>query len=170
MGGMIEAGTESIVSELTYEYLNYYDFPCIVFHTPYKKDADKNWWVNYRYSVIKDLRALGNKMLLCIENVFPRGYYMPFAKPEDMLDFLNESNLYANIDTTHYAHDGIDIVNAAEVLRRRVKTIHISDYSDNKQHLFIGDGSLDFVSFFNKLDLNGLHSVTIECKIGRAHV
>jgi sugar phosphate isomerase/epimerase len=167
MGGIIEKGAESVVSDLTYEYLKYYDFPCIVFHTPHKKNANKEWWENYQSVIANDLKTLDPKILLCIENLnnFSEEYFIPLIQPEEMYEFLNEYNLYANIDTTHYAHSNIDITYAASVLQNKIKTIHISNYKDSKQHLFIGEGSLDFVSFIKMINMSDLHSITVECDI-----
>ncbi|MCL1794025.1 MAG: sugar phosphate isomerase/epimerase [Oscillospiraceae bacterium] len=167
MGGIIEEGAESVVSDLTYEYMKYYDFPCIVFHAPHRKNADKEWWENYKPVIAGDLKALDPKILLCVENLsgFHADYFMPLIQPEEMLEFLDANGFYANIDTTHYAQAGIDIAHAASILKNKVKTIHISDHADNKKHLFIGDGNLDFIAFFSNINARELHSVTVECDI-----
>lgn len=82
-----------------------------------------------------------------------------------MNDFVNEADIFVNIDTTHYGQCNIDLKHAATILKDRVKTIHISDYMDGKAHLYIGDGELDFLTFAQELNGQSLHAVTIECGI-----
>jgi len=162
MGGLIEDGVESVISQLTYEYLEHYDFPCLVFHTPRKKGADANWWNEYKHKAINDLQCIKGNRIICMENIYSVKYYSPIITPEDMLSFVEDADVFVNIDTTHYGKSGADISTAANVLKDRVKTIHLSDYADQKEHLFFGDGILDFKSFFSNIDINRLHAITIE--------
>ncbi len=93
------------------------------------------------------------------------GYIVPLLNPIEMLKFTTENNIYINIDTTHYAQIGIDISEAAQILRERVKTVHLSDFSYPKAHVFVGEGTLDLKSFINHLDITKLHAATLECNI-----
>ena len=52
---------------------------------------------------------------------------------------------------------------AASILRERVKTIHLSDYFNDRAHIYIGDGESDFNKFYSNLDISNL--TTIECEI-----
>ena len=172
MGGVVEAGAESIVSDDTWEYLAHYDFPCLVFHTPHMKNADEAWWQAYRQRAIEDLRRVQGKRerIVCIENLPPlppaySDYFMPLTDPADLFDFVNEADIFLNLDTTHYAAGGIDISNAARLFGKRVKTIHASDFQNGRQHVRLGEGDLDFASFFGALDYSELHAVCAECAI-----
>jgi len=172
MGGVVEAGAESIVSDNTWEYLQYYDFPCLVFHTPHMKNADEAWWQAYRQRAIEDLhRVQGTgERIISIENLPPlppqySDYFMPLTNPAELLDFVNEANIGLNLDTTHYAVAGVDISDAARLFGKRVKTIHASDYQNGRQHVHLGEGGLDFAAFFGALHREGLHSVCAECAI-----
>ncbi len=168
MGGVIFKDTDTVISRDTFEYLEFggEDIPCIVFHAPHKKTEDKNWWSGYSSKAANDLKALKDKFLVCIENIqnFP-GYQTSLIDPHEMLDFVKENGLFINMDTTHYAQCGIDIVTAAKDCREYVKGVHFSDYKDGKRHLFPGEGVLDLKGFINALKLDSLHTLTLECNI-----
>jgi sugar phosphate isomerase/epimerase len=93
------------------------------------------------------------------------GYQVPLINPKDMLAFSKENSIFVNIDTTHYADSGIDIVQAADILKDCVKSVHLSDFKYGKTHLYIGEGDLNFKDFFNNLYLDKLYSITLECSI-----
>ena len=166
-GGVIEVGKNSIVAKSTFEFLEYgeNDIPCIVFHVPHKKTDDIKWYDAYRVIVGDDLRAIKNK-IICIENL-PNfdGFAALSSEPCDLLEFSKENEIYITIDTTHYAEMGIDIIEAAKILKERVRTVHLSDYLAPKRHVFVGEGILDLRGFINQLDISRLHAVTIECDI-----
>lgn len=168
MGGVIFSDTDTVINRDTFEYLEFggEDIPCIVFHAPHKKTEDKNWWPGYSSKAANDLKALKDKFLICIENIqnFP-GYQTSLIDPYEMLDFVKENGLFINMDTTHYAQCGIDIVSTAKYSRDYVKGVHFSDYRDGKRHLFPGEGVLDLKGFINSLDLTSLHAFTLECNI-----
>jgi sugar phosphate isomerase/epimerase len=94
------------------------------------------------------------------------GFYVPLATPQELLAFVSDNELGVTLDTTHYAQDGLDVVQAARVLRAETKTVHLGDYVDGKTHVFIGDGDLDFASVLRVFDLSRLHSLTVECSVG----
>lgn len=168
IGGVIYEDSGSLITSDTYEYLEYGgdDIPCIVFHTPHKKTNDVDWWEKYKKKASADLQALRSKFLICIENmIYFDGYQVPLVNPTDMLAFTIENKIFINIDTTHYAEVGVDIVQAANILKDCVKGIHLSDFKDGKNHLYIGEGDLDLKGFFNNLCLDNLHTITIECNI-----
>ena len=166
MGGVIEDGVNSIISPLTYEYLERVDIPCLIFHTPHRKTNDAGWWDTYRQVAGADLVTIRDGRIVCVENLanFP-GYVVPLLAPEDMRAFVEEAGVYATLDTTHHAQCATDISLAAAVLGKRVKTVHLSDYMNGRSHVFIGDGELDFQAFYSSLDLDALYLSTIECDI-----
>ena len=112
---------------------------------------------------MKSIKANG---IVCIENLLNfDGYIVPLLDPNEMLLFAEEANIHVTFDTTHYAQCNIDICNALSILKNRIKTVHLSDYIDGKSHVFLGDGCLDFTNFAKGLNLDFLHSITIECGI-----
>lgn len=166
MGGVIEGDDDSIISPSTYEYLEVSngDIPCLVFHTPHKKTTDNTWWQKYREKTIRDMNSIKGDHLICLENLpFFDDYIVPLTDPEHLYNFVNEADIFVNIDTTHYGQCNIDLKHATSVLRDRVKTIHISDFKGGKPHLYIGDGELDFEGFAKELHRISLHAVTLEC-------
>lgn len=165
MGGVIEDGNPSVVSRSTLEYLEFYDFPCIVVHTPHHRTSDPDWWQSYRATAAADLRSIARGRLVCLENMIPfDGYAMPLLQPEDMRQFVLETGIHATLDTTHHAECGGDIAAAAEALGDSLKTIHLSDHAPGKYHAFPGDGILDFPRFYRAVD-PGAYLTTIECAI-----
>jgi sugar phosphate isomerase/epimerase len=168
MGGVIFNDTDTVISADTYEYLEFGepDIPCVVFHAPHKKTEDKSWWSRYGRKAAEDLKSLKDSFLVCIENIqnFP-GYQTSLINPAEMLDFVKENGLYINMDTTHYAQCGIDIVSTAKAGQDYVKGVHFSDYREGKRHLFPGEGVLDLKGFINSLKLDSLHALTLECSI-----
>jgi sugar phosphate isomerase/epimerase len=166
LSGVIEDGANSVIAHSTYEYLDCYDFPCVVVHTPHRKTQDMNWWNGYRQKAMADLQSISRGRLVCIENMVSfEGYVVPLLEPEDMMEFAQDAGIFVNIDTTHYAQCGVDITRAAVILKNRVKTIHLSDFSGGVSHLPPGDGTLDFKGFYSALDIDGLYATTIECNL-----
>ncbi|MDF2987102.1 MAG: sugar phosphate isomerase/epimerase [Eubacterium sp.] len=168
MGGVIFKDTDSVINSDTYEYLEFgeKDIPCIVFHAPHKKTEDKSWWSGYSKKAAEDLTSLKKKYIICIENIqkFP-GYQTSLVDPAEMLEFVKENGLYINIDTTHYAQLGIDIVSTARACRDYVKGVHFSDYKAGRRHLFPGEGELDLKGFLHELRFDSIHAMTLECDI-----
>jgi len=168
IGGEVYKDGDSLITPDTYEYLEYGidDIPCVVFHTPHIKTDNKGWWNKYSSKAGTDLTSLKDKIVVCIENMpYFDCYQVPLINPNDMLDFAEQNGIYVNIDTTHYATVGIDIIHAAKVLRERVKSIHLSDFKDGKNHLYLGEGELKLKEFLTYFTLDNLHALTIECNI-----
>lgn len=142
---------------------------CIIFHTPHIKGSyDKQWWQRISDEIAEATESYRSKHTsVTIENMpLFDGYYVPLTTPQALMAFVSGNELGVTLDTTHYSQIGIDIVQAACVLKEKMRTIHLSDYLDGKTHLFIGDGNLDFVDLFRVLDFSILHSITLECSVG----
>lgn len=166
MGGVIEPGAESVVSDLTHEYLAHAAFPCLVFHAPHRKGADKDWWSGYRETLARDLDGMKANGLVCIENIFPvDNYYMPLIQPEEMRAFAESAGIGVNLDTTHCGQSGVDLLHAADVLGSCVQTVHVSDFGQGRAHVYIGDGTLDLAAFFGRIPMQTLHAITVECAL-----
>jgi len=166
-GGVIETGKESVIAKSTYEFLEYGidDIPCIVFHMPHRNTDDKNWKETYKSIAGRDLSSI-REVIVCIENMPSfEGFEAISSDPFELLDFASMYGLYINIDTTHYAQMGIDIIEAAKILKERVRTVHLSDYLSPKSHIYLGEGTLSLNSFIKNLDTSLLHAVTIECDV-----
>ena len=142
---------------------------CIVFHTPHiEGPSNQLWWKTVSDDIVKAAESyMSSETSVTIENMpFFDGYYVPLATPQELLAFVSKNELGVTLDTTHYAQIGVDVVQAACILQKEIKTIHLSDFVDGKTHVFIGDGELDFTSLFRVFELSTLHSITLECSVG----
>jgi sugar phosphate isomerase/epimerase len=172
-GGVIEdAGTtQGFVNPLLAACLDALGYApgCIVFHTPHiEGDYGLEWWQTIAPQVVRVAECyMSDQTSVTLENMPPfAGYYIPLTSPQELIAFVSENSLGVTLDTTHYAHMGVDIVDAARVLKARIRTIHLSDYVEDKPHVFIGDGILDLGRFMRTLDVAALQSITIECSAG----
>ena len=142
---------------------------CIVFHTPHIEGPyNQIWWQTVSDDIVKAAESYrSSETSVTVENMpFFDGYYVPLTTPQELLAFVSKNELGVTLDTTHYAQIGVDVVQAACVLQKKIKTIHLSDFVDGKTHVFIGNGELDFTNLFRVLDLSTLHSITLECSVG----
>ncbi len=141
---------------------------CIAFHAPHiKGDYDKKWWQGISERIATAARSFRtDQTVATIENMpLFDGYYVPLPTPEDLMAFVSQNDLDVTMDVTHYPQIGIDPIKAARVLRKRVKSLHLSDFLDGNTHLFVGDGNIDFVKLFQVLDLQAVRSATLEYMI-----
>jgi sugar phosphate isomerase/epimerase len=142
---------------------------CIVFHTPHIEGPHNHqWWQTVSDDVVKAVESYrSSETSVTLENMpLFDGYYVPLTTPQELLTFVSNNELGVTLDTTHYAQIGVDVVQAACVLQKRIRTIHLGDFVDGKTHVFIGDGELDFSSLFRVLEPANLHSITLECSVG----
>lgn len=140
----------------------------MVFHPPH---AEGNWgpaWWNEMSDKILDALAPYRDACSCLalENMpLFEGFTVPLTTPEELYDFTSRNELGINLDTTHYAQINVDIKEAASVLRSKIHSIHLSDYSDRQTHVYVGEGCLDLDGFMAMLDPSVLHTVTLECSV-----
>jgi sugar phosphate isomerase/epimerase len=67
-------------------------------------------------------------------------------------DDVIEHNLVATLDTTHIATWDENPATYVPLLGKRLKHVHVSDYSsEDGQHLFIGEGKINWAEFFSAL-------------------
>lgn len=153
------------------EYLDQLGYApgCIVFHTPHIEGPyNESWWQAIADEIVAAAESYrSSETSVTLENMpFFDGYYVPLATPQELLAFVAPHELGVTLDTTHYAQIGVDLVQAATVLQKKIRTIHLSDFVAGQTHVFIGDGELDFPSLFRVLDMSTLHSITLECSVG----
>jgi sugar phosphate isomerase/epimerase len=145
---------------------------CLVFHTPHIEGKhDENWWAVTSEQIAQALepyRKTGAS--ITIENC-PRfdGYTVPLITPEELSAFTAQNGLGVTLDTTHYAQIDMDITQAARTIGPNLKTIHLSDYAQQRTHVFIGEGKLDWDSFFGALNRDNLQLITLECSLSSAN-
>ena len=140
----------------------------IVFHTPHTPGSlDADWWDNISGDI---LRALEPYRAFCsyltLENMpHFEGFTVPLTTPEALRAFVTPNRLEVNLDTTHYAHMGVDIKEAACILNGTIRSVHLSDYASDRAHVFVGEGELDLAGFVSLLDPAIINTVTLECSV-----
>ena len=171
-GGVVESGTTitGYINPTLDEFLDQLGYAPdgLVFHVPHiEGEYSDDWWTMISGQIVS---ALDHYKQYCsyvtLENEPPfSGYYVSLVTPQALNAFATQYDIGVTLDTNHYAYMGVDIVTAARVLRDNIRTIHLSDYLENQANVFIGEGELDFVSFFATLDLEHIHAVTAECSL-----
>jgi sugar phosphate isomerase/epimerase len=149
-------------------YLDQLGYPpdAVVFHVPHiKGHEDPEWWHRSSGEIARALEQYkARSTFVTLENLaHSEGYYFPLLEPHDLEAFATEHTLGITFDTTHCAQMGVNITEAAYVLRDLIRSIHLSDFFDGKSHVFIGDGDLDFADFFRAIDFSTLNAITLEC-------
>lgn len=129
-----------------------------------------DWWERYKCNFEDEIRGLSKNYIVCFENLpnFDR-YYIPLTNPYDLLQFALKNDIFVNIDTTHYAQNDFNILYSLDILKDRVKTIHLRDFIHKESHVFVGEGELDLKRFIESLNYSQVKSLTFECTIDRTH-
>jgi sugar phosphate isomerase/epimerase len=169
-GGVLDdnQSIQGYINPVLVDYLDNlgYSPDCLVFHPPHIEGAqDQKWWDHISAPVAKGLDAYkryGATITIENEPEF-EGYTVALTTPQALNEFALKHALGVTLDTTHYAYSGVDIVDAAQILRETVRTIHLSDFRPDALHAFIGEGNLNLLGFFRTLDLSLLKSITLEC-------
>lgn len=172
-GGVVDNAhsIQGFINPRLAEYLDQLGYApgCIVFHTPHIEGPyDQCWWQTIADKIVEAAeRYRSSETAVTLENMpFFDGYYVPLTTPQELLTFVAPHELGITLDTTHYAQIGIDVVQAASVLQKKIKTIHLSDFVAGQAHVFIGDGELDFIHLLQILEPATLHAITLECSVG----
>jgi len=87
----------------------------------------------------------------------------PLVNLKDLKYYTDTHNLGITVDTTHYAEVGVDLIKALKLLKDRIRTVHASDFSDKRRHIFIGEGILNWSGIFKVLNDSKLYLITLEC-------
>jgi sugar phosphate isomerase/epimerase len=162
--------TENYINPRLDEYLDELGYApaYMVFHPPHAEgNLGVDWWNNISGEI---LRALEKYRTFCscltLENMpFFEGFTVPLTTPEELGSFVSQHGLAVNIDTTHYAQIGVNLLEAGRILGERIHSVHLSDYAANRAHAFVGEGDLDLAGFFRQLDTKVLLAVTLECSV-----
>jgi len=169
-GGVLEnnRSIQGYINPTLDEYLNHLGYPpdCLVFHTPHiEGKQDQKWWERTSEQIANVLEAYKRyASTITIENMPEfEGYTVAITTPQALNEYGLSHALGVTLDTTHCALGKIDIVEAAQILRETVRTIHLSDFRSDAPHTFIGEGDLNLPGFFSTLDLSRLKAITLEC-------
>ncbi|CAH2031004.1 Sugar phosphate isomerase/epimerase [Trichlorobacter ammonificans] len=132
--------------------------PLVNFHPPSWLGLEIGFW-RWLYKIQDFQKEIGldGQVLITIEN-------MPWVGPfgmnphilsatQDMINFIQEHNLYLTFDTTHmgsghanFIEDFYQFYNSG-----RIRNIHFSDYGYGQEHLVPGRGYLPITRFLNHL-------------------
>ncbi len=170
-GGVLESScsTRGFINPMLDSYLDAMgNSPdCLVFHTPHVEGTlEDGWFDRISGALVGSLEKYRDVCPISIENMQTfEGYTVPMTNPESLLSFIKRYDLGMTLDTSHYTEMGIDIIHAAKILSRSIKTIHLSDCSEEGRHVFIGDGSLDLAGLLDTVDREKLIAVNLECTL-----
>lgn len=147
-----------------------FNIPLVNFHPPLWFPPEFGFWRWFRQ--VEDYQALisNSQVIVTLENMPYVGNNIRFnpnilKKSADMLDFMEEHNLFMTFDTTHIGSHNPNFLGEFQRLLAsgRIKNIHFSDYGHKREHLFPGRGILPLTRFLYMLkehDYRG--AVTLE--------
>jgi sugar phosphate isomerase/epimerase len=140
----------------------------LVFHPPHVEGVqDAGWWERISGEIVRALdpyRTVVNDLTLENMPTF-EGYTVPLITPDGLHAFVRQHGLGVTVDTTHYAQIGMDLLEAARVLQGCIRSVHLSDYTSSRTHVFVGEGELDLAGFLSLVDSKVLNAVTLECSV-----
>lgn len=143
--------------------------PLINFHPPNWMAFEWRFWSWLKG--VKDYQAeIGqNQVQITIENMpcLPKPKINPYllSKPERMIRFMEERNLFLTFDTAHCGSMHTDFLSDFHDYydSGKMRNIHFSDYSNGKEHLLPGHGALPLTRFLNHLrETEYDHAIVLE--------
>ena len=171
-GGVLEdnLSIRGYINPSVDDYLDQLEYApdCLVFHTPHIEGRqDEKWWERTSIQIAEGLDTYKRYgFTITMENMPEfEGYTASITTSETLREYALLHGLGVTLDTTHSAISNIDIVEAGEILRETIRTIHLSDFRSDTPHAFIGEGDLNLSGFFNTLDLSRLKAITLECSM-----
>lgn len=142
--------------------------PCLVTHFPYIPTNEVDRLEKYKAEARKKYIELSNNQFVTIENMAPiDGYQVLITDPNEMLDFCNETSTYINLDIVHLIQSNQNIFKTIEILKDKIRTIHLSGYDIKNGRTSINKGDLDIYQVLNLLDLKKIYAITIETQINQ---
>lgn len=144
--------------------------PLVNFHPPSWLGFEIGFWRwLYRVRDFQKEVGLDGEVLVTIENMPWVGKFKMnpniLSSTADMINFIQEHNLYLTFDTTHMGSGKANFINDFYMFYEsgRIRNIHFSDYGFDREHLIPGHGRLPLTRFLNHLkqtDYQG--AVTLE--------
>ncbi|MBI5484836.1 MAG: sugar phosphate isomerase/epimerase, partial [Deltaproteobacteria bacterium] len=132
--------------------------PLVNFHPPAWMGLEISFW-RWLYKVRDFQQEVGmnGKVMVTVENMPWVGEYKInpniLAKPQRMVEFIKEHNLYMTFDCTHMGSGHTSFINDFFLFYEtgRIRNIHFSDYGHGREHLLPGRGILPLTRFLNHL-------------------
>lgn len=143
--------------------------PLINFHPPNWLFFEFKFW-RYLKKINDFQEEIGyNQVCITIENMpcLPQFKLNPYmlSKVENMIRFMEDSNLYMTFDTAHCGSMHTDFLGDFHKFydSGRMRSIHFSDYGNGQEHLLPGHGALPLTRFLNHLRETGYdHALVLE--------
>jgi len=115
-----------------------------------KSEKDKQNLVSNLKKILPEINDLG--IIITLETDLP---------PKEFLDLLNmfeKNEVFANYDTGNSSSLGFNVNEELEILKKKIKNIHLKDRIRNNGTVPFGDGDTNFGDFFSslkKIDYSG---------------
>jgi sugar phosphate isomerase/epimerase len=131
--------------------------PLVNFHPPSWMGFEIGFW-RWFYR-IHDFQAEigGGEIIITMENMPWVGKFRVnphiLSVSQQMIDFVQERNLYMTFDCTHMGSGKANFINDFYMFygTGRIRNIHFSDYGYGREHLIPGHGMLPLTRFLNHL-------------------
>ncbi len=99
-----------------------------------------------------------------LENVPPPSSFLervrcPLGDPSELKDFLEESKLHLTLDVSNAAAWRVDPIELVDSFSGKIRNIQLSDYTDSKYQLLLGQGKLPAEDLFAKLRSQGYNGL-----------
>lgn len=146
------------------------NIPLVNFHPPSWMGFELTFW-RWLYKVRDFQKEIGldGKVAVTLENMPWVGDFKInphiLSKPQRMVQFINDHNLFMTFDCTHMGSGHTSFINDFFLFYEsgRIRNIHFSDYGHGKEHLLPGHGILPLTRFLNHLRNTDYRStVTLE--------
>jgi sugar phosphate isomerase/epimerase len=131
--------------------------PLVNFHPPSWMGLEIGYW-RWLYRINDFQKELGaENVLVTIENMPWVGKFKInphiLSDTGQMIDFLQERNLFMTFDCTHMGSGKANFINDFYLCYNsgRIRNIHFSDYGHGREHLIPGHGMLPLTRFLNHL-------------------
>jgi sugar phosphate isomerase/epimerase len=131
--------------------------PLVNFHPPSWLGGEFQFW-RWLYRVRDFQREIGrDTVMVTLENMPWVGKFRInphiLSQTEQMIQFIEEHNLFLTFDCTHMGSGKANFINDFYLFHNsgRIRNIHFSDYGHGREHLLPGHGILPLTRFLNHL-------------------
>jgi len=144
--------------------------PLVNFHPPSWMGFEINFWRGlYKVRDFQKEIGMDGEVTITLENMPWKGNLNInpniLSKPQRMIQFIHEHNLFMTFDCTHMGSGHTNFINDFFLFYEsgRIRNIHFSDYGHGREHLLPGHGILPLTRFLNHLRSTDYQStVTLE--------
>ncbi len=134
------------------------EIPLVNFHPPSWMGLEIAFW-RWLYKIRDFQKEIGldGKVMITLENMPWVGEHKInpniLSKPQQMIEFIHEHNLFMTFDCTHMGSGKTSFINDFFLCYEsgRIRNIHFSDYGLGREHLLPGHGILPLTRFLNHL-------------------